>query len=133
MHLQISVVCFLYMLNGTLRYVCMHVQVDPNFDEACAALRKNAGDNEVVEYENFLTVYIPMKRNLLRAFDATLNVITSSPRVSNAAVAVTVTVATVAAVAYLVHMFFSVVILFTNKETTYDITCRPGKNCYAVR
>jgi hypothetical protein len=50
------------------------LQVDPDFINACDALRKNAGDNEVLEYENFLTVYVPMKRNLLRAFDATLNV-----------------------------------------------------------
>jgi hypothetical protein len=55
----------------------MHVicfQVEPNFEKACKALREHAGDNEAVEYDNFLTVYIPMKRNLIRAFDATLNV-----------------------------------------------------------
>jgi hypothetical protein len=48
----------------------MVMQIEPNFDKAVVALEKQGLQSS----EDFLKLYKPMRRNLIKAFECTLNV-----------------------------------------------------------
>ena len=60
--------CALLPSNANIRF---HYQIEPNFEKAVAILEAVEDGKHI---DDFLKLYKPMRRNLLRSFECSLNV-----------------------------------------------------------